>query len=558
MKTSIKLIKISGLVAALMISTVSLNASEGHHKGVRIILSGQNIDPNMQVFLDRDNDKSTGYTNLDLGIVGVDSMLQDCNLYTAIADGGDIDDAWRLYPADINCEVSPNKLEIVLDKSLKKAMKKAKKQVRKEKKHEKEDREHDDNSNDDKVGNDTPDNPTGDVGDDNDREYRGDLNSKAYMPDIVMDEAKMIYVTPHSLQSKIDNATDGDILILKDGHYNGVKIVGKTNLTLKAENSGKAIFTNGSEANIKIADSSYINIMGLDGSGARYFVFAPSWRAEVHHVYIGDCKIHDSMIGVYSGISSHDWTVDRCEIHDMTRSYGWYSLGYHHTLQNSVLYKINNFYINVRGYTPVGEVNSNSYPHFDHKPLKYRDPSSYERLSSDDWTHQIINNTFGREVDNFTRESHRGAGIGFYIGGKDATDEDEYYLPPQNVLIENNVFYNLHGDSAIFVDGEYGFSKNDPSHGFPILGTVIRNNVTNEKKLLTTQYDPDLSMFELTNNIEGVSNSKLGFKNPNASNPSYELTKKSTLLINKGIEGTSYDINDNRRDEQPDIGAYEY
>ncbi len=558
MKTNMKLTKISGLVAALMITTVSLNAKD--LTSIRVVLSGENVNQNTQIFLDGDNDKSTGYKNLDLGLVGIDAMIQDCNLYMSDKENGDIDNAWSLYSSNLKCAVSPNKLEVVFDFELKQSMLKEimRKEIQKDNRNGEtpDNTTEDDDSKEDKT---PPDNGNGaDNNSDDDRDYRGDVNSKAYMPNIVMDEAKIIHVTPRSLQSAINNATDGDVLILKDGHYNGVKIVGKTNITLKAENSKKAIFTNGSEANIKIADSSYINIIGLDGSGARYFVFAPSWRAEVHHVYIGDCNIHDSMIGVYSGISSHDWTVDRCEIHDMTRSYGWYSLGYHHTLQNSVLYKINNFYINVRGYTPIGEVNSNNYPHFDHRPLKYRDPSSYERLSSDDWTHQIINNTFGREVDHFTREKHRGAGIGFYIGGKDATDEDEYYLPPQNVLVENNVFYNLHGDSAIFVDGEYGFSKNDPSHGFPILGTVIRNNVTNEKKLLTTQYNPDLSMFELSNNMEGVSSSQLGFKNPNSSHPSYELTKKSRVLINKGIAGTPYDINDNKRDEQPDIGAYEY
>ncbi len=334
--------------------------------------------------------------------------------------------------------------------------------------------------------------------------------TKAYLPSINIISSQTKYVSnTQELQRAIDIARKGDTIILKDGSYEGIFIRDKSYLTLKAENMHKASISSDDEAAIKISNSSYINILDLEGIDSTYFVFAPSWKSSVDHIYIADCKIHDQTAGIYSGVNSHDWTVDRCEIYNLNYSYAWYSLGYHHTLQNSNLYKINNFYINIRGHFPIGELNRGDYPHYDHPPLKDRRPDSYQRLAKDDWTHLVVNNIFGEGVKNFTREKFRGAGIGFYIGGKNSNDEDEYYLPPQNVVIENNIFYNNHGDGGIFVDGEYGFNKNDPSHGFPILGTVIRNNITNEKNLLTLQCNPDIDMIEMKDNIEGMSDSEI-------------------------------------------------
>ncbi len=334
--------------------------------------------------------------------------------------------------------------------------------------------------------------------------------SKAYLPTIDIVPSQIKYVSnTKELQKAINMAKEGDTITLKDGFYEGVVIKNKRYLTLKSENRHKASISSSGEGAIKISNSSYINILGLEGTDATYFVFAPSWKSSVDHIYIHDCKIHDQRAGIYSGVNSHDWTVDSCEIYNLNYSYAWYSLGYHHTLQNSKLYKINNFYINIRGYFPLGELNKGDYPLYDHPPLKDREPSSYRRLDSSDWTHLVVNNIFGEGVKNFTREKFRGAGIGFYIGGKNSHDEDEYYLPPQNVIIENNIFYNNHGDGAIFMDEEYGFSQNDPSHGFPILGTVIKNNVTNENNIITIQYHPDIKMIDMRDNLEGIDDTKI-------------------------------------------------
>ena len=334
--------------------------------------------------------------------------------------------------------------------------------------------------------------------------------SKAYLPTINIVPSQTKYVsTTSELQIAIDGAKEGDTIIVENGSYDGVFIRDKKYLTLKSKEMHKASISSDGEAAIKISNSSYINILGFEGTDSTYFVFAPSWKSSVDHIYIADCKIHDQTAGIYSGVNSHDWTVDRCQIYDLNYSYAWYSLGYHHTLQNSMLYKINNFYLNIRGHFPIGELNSGNYPNYDNPPLKDRSSNSYQRLEAEDWTHLIINNVFGEAVEHFTRENFRGAGIGFYIGGKNANDEDEYYLPPQNVVIENNIFYNNHGSGAIFMDEEYGFSKNDASHGFPILGTVIKNNITNEKTLLTLQHNPDLGMIDMSDNVEGISESKI-------------------------------------------------
>ena len=50
------------------------------------------------------------------------------------------------------------------------------------------------------------------------------------------------------------------------------------------------------------------------------------------------------------------------------------------------------------------------------------------------------------------------------------------------------------------MDKEYGFTANDKSHGFPIFGTVIKNNMTDAKTVLTLKRKPDVRMVEMNDN----------------------------------------------------------
>ncbi len=408
------------------------------------------------------------------------------------------------------------------------------------------------------------------------------LKIEPFIPDVNRDNVKYIEVSDTaSLQSAIDNAEPYTTITLLDGIYDEIIIRNKQYLTIRAKNRLESSFSNKLADNgIHIENSSYITIQDfLAQDFKNYFIFSPSWK-EVkdengasqrlyepasHHIYISGCEIRQQVAGIFSGANSHDWTVDRCSFHDLTKSYAWYSLGYHHTLQNSLLYKIDNFYMSIRGY--VAKYGENEIiPRVADIP----DLNS-KRLDYGDWTHLIINNTFGVQVDNFTGEgdADRGAGIAFYVGGKNALDgedpdEDERrYLPPQNVHIENNIFYYNHGGDGIYMNKNYGFNKKDVSHGLPIFGTVLKNNVTNGRKLITTQYEPDLTMIANFATVQGsntkdVLDSELGLNAPQDND--YTLQNDAVLLIDKGSRSNydpKYDFSGKKRGTVVDIGAFE-
>ncbi len=408
------------------------------------------------------------------------------------------------------------------------------------------------------------------------------LKIEPFIPDANRDNVVNLEVSDTaSLQSAINNAMPYTTIVLADGVYDEIVIDSKEYLTIKAKNPLEATFANGAADNgIQITNSSYITIKDFYVNDFKnYFIFSPSWDESVdkngasqrryqagsHHIYISGCEVTNQIAGIFSGANSHDWTVDRCSFHDLTRSYAWYALGYHHTLQNSLLYKIDNFYMSVRGYLA-------SYPEGTVIP-RISDMSDIDarRLDAGDWTHLIINNTFGIQVDNFIGEGDqdRGAGIAFYSGGKNASDgdnidEDERrYLPPQNVHVENNIFYYNHGHDGIYMNKDYGFNKNDKSHGLPILGTVLKNNVTNGKKLITTQYKPDLTMILNFAPIQGsntkdVLDSELGLNSPQSDD--YSIQNDAIYLIDRGSRSSyepKYDFSGKKRGSVVDIGAFE-
>jgi hypothetical protein len=357
-----------------------------------------------------------------------------------------------------------------------------------------------------------------------------------------------------SFQNAINCASEGDTILVQAGTYEGIYFFNKHNLTIKAEEDNGVIISGEYETAINIQNSSYINIIGLEIKDMSYAVKGGNFS---NHIFLSKLHIHNTLAAIYSGYDTHDWTIDKCRIHDISFGYGWYALGYHQALLNSLMYGINNHYMMVRGHTPLGESR-------DQLPLKDRDRSSYENILKDDWTHYIVHNTFGRELDDFTRGT-RGAGVGIYAGGNSATDYDEYYLPPQNIVIANNVFSNLHEDRAIYINGEFGFDLNDSSHNEPILGTIIVNNITNEENIISLINNPDLSMINMSGNIDAtvdtdILDQNLGFVDPNSTIPDYHLVdNNSSYLIDSASADYTVgtDITEKPRDTSPDIGAYE-
>ncbi len=357
----------------------------------------------------------------------------------------------------------------------------------------------------------------------------------SYMPDLTIDWNKVIYTSPGSLKSDISNAGSGYTVIASDGDYypGNISINSEKHITIRAANIYGVKFHGGFTIS-----GSYVNIIGFDASGytggEQEFLRVTGG----HHIYMGQCSVHDQDSTIYSHADTHDITVDQCSFYRISRNYAWYALGWHQTIQNSLMYEINNHYFAVRG----------------HYSPEHGGPD----LAMDDWTHKVINNTFGYQGSYTARGRH--AAIVIYYAPSDGGGEQNYD-PPRNILIENNLMVNLYSDFAIYPIAE-GF--NDAPR--PIIGTVIRNNVTNEAHLFKQQESweqPNEGTIATSNNKDGTSDpgildSDLGLQDPD--NLDYTPTAQSQYLVDQSgvFQEILKDLNGNDRIARPDIGALEY
>jgi hypothetical protein len=161
----------------------------------------------------------------------------------------------------------------------------------------------------------------------------------------------------------------------------------------------------------------------------------------------------------------------------------------------------------IRGYFPLNK----NWEYNESESIELKNESDIESLPQDEWTHYVVGNFFGKGYDrNAKRAWDRGAAIAFYLG-RGNNDGDDCYLPPQNVVIERNSFYDIspsiapNGDifeGAILLDYDSGFSKERKSDIEGLIeGTIIRNNRSNVKLLKYFWQEPDLDLIQLSNNI---------------------------------------------------------
>ncbi len=163
---------------------------------------------------------------------------------------------------------------------------------------------------------------------------------------------------------------------------------------------------------------------------------------QTYNIYLADIKWHDFPLAIYSGLHSHDWTVDRCLYYDASYSYMWYMMGWHHTVMNSLMYNTPYYALALRGSYPLDEF-------YNYKggnpPLSCR---KKHHLDKDDWTHLIINNTFGsnysleREKADPTQKAWAHIALFYSPISKEAKrgKGEISYFPPQNVRVYNNAF----------------------------------------------------------------------------------------------------------------------
>jgi len=399
---------------------------------------------------------------------------------------------------------------------------------------------------------------------------------KPYVPLIKINRDKIFYVAPDSLgnglsenlpttfQDAINKADSACTIIALDGVYR-LKVMVDTlkYVTVISKNKwGAKIIPKGTDSDeaafvfYSRNDIHHVNFIGLEvmggEEGMRQFIFSPGTylKGVVHHIYIADVKMHELKMGIYSGLNSHDWTVNRCQFYNSRMSYLWYCMGYHQTVMNTLMY--NNTYLSIalRGHYPLNE----DY-HWNGVNTLINDRKK-AFLDKEDWTHLIINNTFGTVKDT-TRPNEGMLGLFYDIVPGEETKSEACYFPPQNVIIANNVFVDNGPQKKVpfYIYASRGINTGKV---YSVNGLTLKNNVTSQKELILGGNETDISLItDMNNNIVNAGN--IGFEDEK--NHNYNLTPGSADLIDRSARDlyrVSLDNRDIKRDKYPDIGAFEY
>jgi len=117
----------------------------------------------------------------------------------------------------------------------------------------------------------------------------------------------IIVSTSAALNTALSNATDGDIIVLADGSYNGFS-VSKDNITIQAANKGKAIISSGI---IRYQQVSGVTIQGLKitTSGASKTVDGESFKLAVWFEASDDCRLAGCTIVLSGHSKTTDWIM---------------------------------------------------------------------------------------------------------------------------------------------------------------------------------------------------------------------------------------------------------
>ena len=338
------------------------------------------------------------------------------------------------------------------------------------------------------------------------------INSKAYIPKLdfskndIYGNGQVVYVANNSeLKNAIDNATPKTTIILKDGNYRDLHVVfpkGKNHITIKSQNRHKAKITprgNNDDAAFYLPAgvneneiNHHINFIDLEVSGGGQFVRSPdaSYR-NAHHIYILGVKMQGLWMGLYSGLSSHDWTVDGCEFSNSKASYMWYMMGYHHSVINSKMHNNSYYSLAIRGCYPLDE----KFYEYNRQNNKRISSRSKHFLAKDDWTHFISNNKFGSN-HNYSRPSNAHIGL-YYNADEGEKVSEDVYFPPKNVTISNNAFEDDGDQSKIMLNlmANRGVNKGTVTS---VNGLFIKNNTIDKSKIIDA--DTDISSVDLSSN----------------------------------------------------------
>ncbi len=394
--------------------------------------------------------------------------------------------------------------------------------------------------------------------------------TKAFIPKLdftksdVYGNGQVVYVSnPNEFQQTINSAKPNTTIILRDGDYQNTRISfpkAKHHITIKAQNRhGAVIYPRGrdgssaiylphvSNENEMIHDINFIDLEVAGAGDGKEFLFTPGVQYGHHHIYFKNIKMHGLFMGLYSGLSSHDWTMDGCEFYNSSASYMWYMMGYHQAVINSVMYNNSYYSLSIRGCYPPAE----KFDYYHHENNPRIGSRSGHFLASDDWTHLIANNTFG---SNYNKNRLVDAHIGLYYNADEgARDSEDVYFPPKNVMIFNNVFVDSGNGNKKMLNlmANRGINK---GRSDSVDGLIIKNNFTDKRTLIDS--DTSISSVDLSTNHTSVSEDKFGFDD---SNRDYHISYDS-ILKDAGTNNPAtlpWDFENKKKKGRSVVGAYE-
>jgi hypothetical protein len=379
-----------------------------------------------------------------------------------------------------------------------------------------------------------------------------------YVPDLTnLSDLTIVNVSSSSeLVDELSGGASDKVIVCEDGTYtSSITLNNIDNVYLIAKNKGGAIFETSSntftipsvEANVSNFGIIGFKALGNGSSGGDgYFIFGPGTSSSYHvkNIYFSDMEWNNYGTVIYGGLHSHDWTIDKSTFTGGVYEYLWYMMGWHHSIINTVIYGSTWFPVAIRGSYPPDE----DYSDYGCPQITSR---SEHFLSDDDWTHLIVNNTFGTPSTIETHPYSYDALLVLYYEADEGDDTSEgVYFPPINVMVYNNAFIdNLENRIGMSVMASRGI--NDDNIASVSLRTVSYNYCKGGV------FDADgtpTNDADISNNVGNFSD--FGF---NDAERDYTITSSSGLADNGTSEFYYPNVDNagNLRDNNPDVGAFE-
>ncbi len=144
-----------------------------------------------------------------------------------------------------------------------------------------------------------------------------------------------------SIQRAVENATDGDTIYVWNGTYNENIVVSKRVNIIGNDSAGCKVIAADNATNVFTITAGYVNISGLNISGANDTGKAAIALSNVEHCNISDNTLYGNSYGIYLYSSSNN-TVTGCSVYNNTWGIYLYSSSNNNNISGNTVY--NNSY----------------------------------------------------------------------------------------------------------------------------------------------------------------------------------------------------------------------